>query len=349
MNKFEKDLKKLNKINRQKYMQVYNYLGSKMFSTCQIPNVGDLADIVVKQDEDAIKKVTNITDFTGNYDEIKESLDRVSDDYSEEDSNKFMKKVIASNITDITVSGFFYKKLMASCDDMIINHKKSDCGSIGEEYKVKDITEDIYNYKVKFLYITEIDTYTETYEEFKEKVKDLDIIHIRNFLTCECSENHRTFCKKCAGIYKHSHTLTFIPKYIGAFSTLQITEHATQDSLDSMNNGTSESLNVLLEQNMSKEKFENYEDIKKRINQIIDEIGNIGVQARYYQIALLSRFLKKGNKWKCVSLVSRFNYRDDSLGILIYQPTYKHFKSLLSKKETYATSLKSRIMFDAYE
>lgn len=342
---YKTDFDKLNKLSRDKYYEVYQSLGEKMFSECIIPTVYDFATI--DENEKSKEKIENISSFTGNTNDIIKSIHRRNSNYTEEESNKFMQSVIASNVTDITVSGYFYKKLISSCDNMKIDFE--DCGSEGEEFKLP-IDEDTYNYKVKFHYINELDNYTSTYKEFKKYTKEFDSIHVRNFLTCNSDPKHRRFCKKCAGIYMRSFNDTFIPKDIGIYSTLMITEHATQASLDSMNKGVSEKVNFILETKLDKKGFPDYEAVKKKITEIIDYIGNIGVMSRYYEIALLSRFYRNTDgSFTPYSLQTSFLQQGDKLGAFIYRPTEKNFDKLLSSKHINATSMKSKIMMDIYD
>ena len=354
MNNFVKDFDALSEVSREKYIDTYHKLGELMFEECDVPTVGDFVDIIKKTSnyEKSKNKLTQITSFTGNTSDIEKSLAKTSSLYSAEESQEFMKKVIASNIDDISNSGFFYKKLMASTDNMRISTKIKDCGSEGEPYLVEDITKDIYEYKIKTHFIQELDKYIEDYDEFVElcKSRNLTTVHVRTFLTCTVSKNHKTFCPKCAGLFRRNDQHTFIPKYIGLYSTLMITEHATQASLDSMNKGRSKSVNAIIEEKFENDKFESYDKVKETIEEIIDDIGNVGVLSKYYEIALLSRFYKGANDTYTVSpLISSIMKQKDELGTFIYRPTIDNFHKLLSKDEISASSLKSRIMFDIYE
>ena len=182
---YNTDFAKLQNLNRDQYIQVYNALGDKMFSECIIPTVADFANI---EEEESYKKLTDITKFTGNTEDILNSINRREANYTEEESIKFMKSVISANITDITESGYFYKKLISSCDNMKIT--ETDCKSGGEKVELP-VDEDTYNYKLKFRYIKELEDYTESYSEFKKLTKDLTKIHVRTFLTCKTDINHR--------------------------------------------------------------------------------------------------------------------------------------------------------------
>lgn len=349
---YKKDLAKMSKIDRKRYIEIYHKLGSQMFTECYCPNVGDFANAFGKKNgksAESMEKIEHITKFTGNGNDIVNSARRTQANYSEAESSKFMNSVIAANVTSITESGFFYKKLVASCDNMRIDLDYDDCKSTGVEMTLP-IDEETYNFKVRNHFINELDDYTESYDDFVSKTKDMTEVHIRNFLTCKHSKNHRTFCKRCAGLYRREHNSSFTPKYIGVYSTLMITEHATQASLDSMNKGASEKLNVLLEQPISEKDTQTYDDVKKLITDIIDQIGDIGVESRFYEIALLSRmYLKKNGTYKPAAMVTSFLNQNDEFGSFIYRPSKQTFAKMLSADKIEAKSLKTSIAFDNYD
>lgn len=338
------DYEKLNRVSRDTYIKIYNKLGKKMFSECDIPTVFDFANIGEKESMD---KIEHISQFTGNTKDIINSIKRREANYTEEESSKFMNSVIASNVTDITESGYFYKKLISSCDNMKII--KFDCGSEGYELQLP-IDEDTYEYKVRFHTITEFGCSIDSYKRFCRLTKDKTSIHVRNFLNCKADPTHRCFCEKCAGTYKKSDEETFMPYNIGVYATLMVTEHATQASLDSMNKGVSEKINKILETRLEPKDFTDYESVKTRIEQIIDHIGNIGVMSRFYEIALLSRFYyQKDGTYKPISLQTSFLQQGDKLGNFIYRPTKTNFLKLIGSKSIKADSLKSKIMMDIYD
>jgi len=342
---YKKDVEKLNTLNRDKYFEVYQELGKKVFAECVVPTIYDFATADSKKSKE---KIMRISQYTGNTDDIFDSIQKRDALYTEEDSEKFMNSVIASNVTDITQSGYFYKKLISSCDDMDIT--QNDCKSKGEEFSLP-IDESTYNYKIKFRHISELKSHTESYSEFIEKTQGLDVIHLRTFLTCKTDPKHRKFCKKCAGIYKRSHEDTFVPKNIGVYSTLMITEHATQGALDSMNKGLSERVNTILETKLEKKGYPDYSAVKQKVEEIIDKIGDVGVQSRYYEIALLSRFYLNGDgkSFTPSAMATSFLKQGDKLGNFIYRPTENNFIKLLSSKRVEATSKKSKLMTDSYE
>ena len=321
-------------MTRKEYVEKYHALGDAMFEHCIVPTVADFANAFVNNDEEAMKKITTITSFTKNTDDIKKSVDKRNSNYSEEESKKFMQSVIAANVTDITESGYFYKKLISSCDDITI--EIDDCGSEGEEFKLP-IDENTFKFKVRNHWVMELNKYVEDYKDIPKK----GTIHVRNFLTCNHGIRH--FCKKCAGLYRRSYDTEFTPKNIGIYSTLMITEHATQASLDSMNKGTAKKVNVTLEQSISD--VSDIIEAKKRIKEIIDAIGwNVGVESRFYEVALLSRW----RDGKFSALQTSFLKQPDVLGAFIYKPNTLTFNKLLLSDSFEANSMKTKIAFDRY-
>ncbi|MEE3344610.1 MAG: hypothetical protein VZS44_10990, partial [Bacilli bacterium] len=212
-----------------------------------------------------------------------------------------------------------------------------DCGSTGIEIELP-IDEDTFNYRVRNHWVMELDKYVERYKDIPKK----GTIHIRTFLSCKHGTRH--FCKKCAGLFRRSYNTEFTPKHIGLYATLMITEHATQASLDSMNKGTSEKVNVMLEQPITN-KIKKLSDAKAKIEEIITEIGNVGVESRFYEVALLSRW--RDNNFK--SLMYSFHYQEDKLGTFIYSPSQKTFVDMVRTKKFNASSTKSKIAFDKYD
>lgn len=320
-------------LTREEYVKKYHKLGEAMFEHCVVPTVNDFASAFIDNDKKALEKIEKITSFTKNTDDIKKSVARRNNNYSEQESKKFMQSVIAANVTDITESGYFYKKLISSCDDMTI--EIDDCGSEGTEMKLP-IDEDTFNYKVRNHWVMELGKYVEDYKDIPKRGK----IHVRTFLSCNHGIRH--FCKKCAGMYRRSYDTEFTPKNIGIYSTLMITEHATQASLDSMNKGTAEKVNVTLEQ-----KIPDVKDIltaKEKIQEIIDNIGNVGVESRFYEIALLSRW----RDGQFSALQTSFLRQPDLLGAFIYKPSTTTFTKLLLADTFEANSMKTRIAFDRY-
>lgn len=323
----------MERLSREEYIEKYHRLGEAMFMNCVTPTVADFANAFIDKDEKALKKIETITSYTGNGADIKKSVERRNGNYSDAESKKYMKSVIAANVTDITESGYFYKKLISSCDDMTI--EIDDCGSEGEEMTLP-IDEDTFDYKVRNRWVMELNKYVEDYED----IPKTGTIHVRTFLTCKHGIRH--FCKKCAGLFRRSFDTEFTPDNIGIYSTLMITEHATQASLDSMNNGTAEKVNVTLEQHL--DGITDIEEAKMKIRDIINVIGNVGVESRFYEVALLSRW----RDGKFSTLQTSFLKQPDVLGAFIYKSNNTTFNKLLLANEFEANSMKSKIAFDKY-
>lgn len=343
---FGSDLEEMENIPRENYMKIYKILGENMWENCEIPTVGDLVDLFNNSSNETLDDMTS---FFENEDKLKDLLFKEDAIYSEEESNTFMKKVIASNATDISDAGWFYKKLISSCDD--IRTKKEACSSSGVLYNVLDINESIYNYKIKFSFVEQIQDYAKyDYKTFMKDLKDRGVasINVRTPITCELT-SERDVCVKCAGVIKMSYENYFTPKNFGAYSTLMITEHATQASLDSMNKGTSENINTMLDKKIESKNI-TIEEMRALIDQIVEEIGDVGVQSRFYEVALRSRFYEtKPGLYSASSLQYSFGHQSDPLGCFIYSPTDRNFIKMINSGEFESSSLKSQIMFDIYD
>lgn len=346
---YEEICEKLEKLPRDKYFEVYKFLGSKMFSNCYIPNVADFANAYGEHNDksdEAMNRIKQVTNFTGKQDDIDKSLTRKDDLYTEEESRKFMNDVISANITSIKDSGYLYKKATSSTDSMTITDTE-DCGSVGVEY-VLPIDEITFLYKVRNHFIPELNEYIEDYKDFLDKTVNMSIIHVRTYLTCEEDvENHQHFCKKCAGLYRRSHDTSFVPKNIGLFSCLMVCEKATQASLDSMNKGAKAPFNLILEKKLPK--CSTYEDTITQINKVIDEIGwDEEIESRHYEIILLSRLRKSPRKWYFRPLETSMTDYSDLFGVWIYRPNKNTLENLLDAEEFETTSMKSKIALGKY-
>ena len=73
-------------------------------------------------------------------------------------------------------------------------------------------------------------------------------------------------------------------------------------------------------------------------------IGNVGVESRFYEIALLSRW----RDGKFCALQTSFLKQDDLLGAFIYKPNKTTFTKLLNGGTFEANSTKTKIAFDKY-
>ena len=332
--------------NRKKYFKHYQDIGSKMFTECVTPTVGDFVKAYVDNDKKANAMFDEFKQFTGT--DLSSSVRRRLCNYSEEDSNTFMEQVIAANVTDITESGYFYKKLASSTDGMTIDI--DDCGSKGEEIELTDEVvgatdeefEIFFKYRLFEHWITELDKYVTEFKDVK-KLRGKKI-HVRSFLSCK--RGTRCFCKKCAGLFRRSYQSEFTPKNIGIYATYMITEHATQASLDSMNKGCGEKINKILEvmDDDMKKKIKNIDDAKQKIREIIDYIGWVGVESRFYEIALLSRW--RGNSF--VSMKSSIHKQSDYFGSFIFSPNKSTLIKLVNAGTFEADSLKTKIAFDEF-
>lgn len=326
---------------RQQYVKEYREIGKQMFKQCEIPTVYDFALAFHENNNEALNKIKGITDFTDNYDDIEQSCKRRSQDYTESASRKFIDSVIAANVTAIKDSGMLYKYAMASCDDLKITEE--DCNALGEILPLP-ISEEEYAFKVRHHFIMELNDYTEDYSDFIEKTKVMSEVRIRTF--SDCQVGNRCYCKKCAGLFRRNKEETFVPKNIGLYATLMVTERATQASLDSMNDGEKESVNRILEEKIEDVNI-NYQEATDIVRSMIDRIGaDSGVESRFYEIVLLSRYHEH---LECFApLTTSFLRGRDIFGQFIYRPK-QMLKALINCGSTPLTSTKSKIALEIYE
>ena len=325
-------------LSREDYIEEYRKLGDRMFSECYIPNSFDLLD----KDNSSLAEIAA---YTGNLEDIQKSIDREDSLYTEEESHKFMDSVLASNIVDIVESGMFYKALMSATDDMQIISE--DCDDSGEEFTLP-ISEEDFNYYIRNHFVNELDKYVTSYDNFVENTKNLKKIHVRTILSCKAHKGHRCFCSKCLGLINRGDDNYYSPESIGLFSTLMVTESATQSSLDSMNKGITEKVTDMLNQRMLKGSCTE-EEVIEFIKSILKQIGYINIQSRYLQIALFSRFyLTNSGKFKISSIASSINQREDILAKFIYRPNTRTLRNLVLADEFESNSVKTKIMLDNY-
>ena len=284
-----------------------------------------------------------------NKEEFLKMANRTHQKYEEEESSEFIKKVMSANSDEISKAGYFYKLLMASADDFRII--EDDCGSNGTEFDINELNEDNYNYYVKSMFVTELgENSNMDFDQFKEKIEKDEVlsekiknnkIHVLNPASCKCREKHG-ICRKCAGE---------IPsgiENIGTFTALCVTEHVTQNCLSSMNKGVKQNINDLLLIKYDREEY-NWNSIDKWISEVVDKLENDEVQARYYQIALLSRVRYDGDEPFVASMKSSINYSGNIFGQYIFTPNMRNFEKIIREKEFEDDSIKLQIAINNYE
>lgn len=376
---FEEDWEALDSLPREKYIEIYKILCDNVWSQCEMPTASDFVDYVNGKDNKIIDKAIE----TFGDEKINKSIDKSNKKYSNEESSTFMNKVISANTTDISDAGYFYKKLMASSDDIRII--EDDCGSHGVSFNINALTKEVYDFKIRFSFVEELHEYAKwNYDDFmlilKTRIENEEIvlteddsdepcIHVRTPLSCKHA-NGRKLCKKCSGIIKRNYNEYFTPTNIGVYSTLMITEHATQASLDSMNKGVEENINKILERNfvtlmendgksdeeiakvktISNKKY-TWNEIKNGIRYVIDRIGDQGVQARYYEVALISRVFRSSkinDQYIVTSMQSSISRQKDPLATFIFSRTFNNFIKFLNAGKFESNSIKTKIMMDEY-
>lgn len=344
----KKGLKKYEKLSRDEYFKKNQELSENLWET-SIPTVTDIADFVENKENENTNK---IFEFFENKEEFTKMTQKTDDIYDQETSSAFIRKVMASNNADIAKAGYFYKLLMASADDLILS--EDSCNSKGITINVKDITPQLYNYRIKFMFVEELDTFVEflDVEDFINclKEKNIETITVRHPLDCELLQSwenckgQRCICPKCAGL------LPPRTKNVGTFTTLMVTESATQDALSSMNKGRKENINDLLMKGY--QGSYTLESIKEWIKDIVDCLDiseNPNVASRFYEIALMSRIRFDKDGPFVSSLKGSINHSGNLFGSYIFTPNNKNFEKIVKERHFIDNSLKLKIATNNFD
>lgn len=336
MSKISEGLKKYESLKRGEYFEKNQELGEMIWEKEKIPTVADIADFMNGNENN--ENMNAIFEFLDNKDGFIKMANRTTHSYSQDESTEHVRNVMASNNQEISHAGYFYKLVMAAADDLIIGDIK--CNSEGVKYDVSTINEDIYDYRIRFMWVNEFKMYMRmSYNEFLQKVTDAELssIHVRTPMTCNCHPmSEKRICKRCAGALPQN------TNNIGNFSALMVTENATQSALSSMNKGCKENMNDILSLGYSGDYT--WEDIKRWANEITDMLQNKNVSARFYEIILISRVRKdlKGNPFVS-TLKGSINHSGNLFGAYIFTPSKKNFEKMVRAGEFEDNSLKAQI------
>ena len=341
-------LKKFESLPRDQYFEENQRLAEDVWDHEKLPTVGDIADFMQGKEND---NMMAIFDFFENEESFMKMANRQGAEYTEDESREFIQSVMSSNNTDISKAGYFYKLLMASADDFIIVDQ--DCESDGVEWKLDDITEDNLQFRIRYQWVNEFKQYFRgDIAALKEKCKELgiDTIHVRTPLTCNCFPRSkgesdgklcRGICKKCAGL------LPAGTVNVGAFTTLMVTEHATQGALNSMNKGVKKDVNDMLTQSYHGEFTWN--GISEWIESIRDDLSGDKVFGRFYEIALMSRIRFDEEGPYVSSFISSIARSGNLFGAYIFTPDRRNFENMLKEGSFDDQSLKLQIAMNIYE
>lgn len=332
---FDEDKKALNKISREDYDEIFGILKDNVWDYGGGLTLADIRDGINN-------KVINNTlaKELESEEDIVNLLNKKDKDYSSDESDVFIQKVKASNVTEISESGYFYKKLASCMDNVNIN--KEDCESEGECWdsekfinidslsdEEKETLESDFEFNIKDMNINEFNTSFSDFKEFIEalKSKNIDHFHVRTPITCKLAKD-RCFCRKCCGkLSSGGRELEY--KNIGILATLAITENVTQSCLSSMNNGIEENANKILEQPFEL-KSGSFEDFVNIISSLCEKMKSVGVQRRWYEIALLGRIYKEGeNIYKSCTFVTSSKCTNDPMGAFLFSPGKENLRKLL--------------------
>ncbi len=337
MSYIDDQLKRFENLGRADYVQTNQDLGEDLWERERVPTVADIAQFMSGEQNE---KMDAIFRFLENKDDFMKMATRTQHLYGQDESSAYIAKVMSANNDDISQAGYFYFLLMASADDFLV--QENDCKSQGVLWKKEDITEEAYNYRIRFMYINEAKLYMRYgYERFRSWMdeKGYDEIHVRTPLTCACAKNHGV-CKRCAGALPNT-------KNAGLFTTLMVTESATQGALSSMNKGKKENINKIIQRGYGG--GPSWEEISAWVSDMVEELKNPNVAARFYEIAFLSRVRKVKDHFVVAGLKGSINYSDNLFGQYIFQRTNKAFKRMIDAGSFEDGSLKLQIAVNDFE
>ena len=275
-------------VDRAKYIKQYNDMAEDVIFDEKLPFATDIMDFAV--DGKTSDRLKRVFDFFGDEEEIKEFTSRENVQFTEEDSDKFLSSVISANVTDISQSGSIYKKLMATGDTFRI--KGSDCHSSGVKIELP-VSEEEFVYRIKDSYITIEEGDTDylmffDYDEFCKETERLNAkaIWVRTPMNCKNHTKHGC-CQICAG------NLPDGVQNIGAFSTLMITEVATQNALSSMNKGRKENVNTLLTSRLLKHSMSGW---KRFSTSLVVVLSSVGTMRLLFLVGFMLKSLMMGKR-----------------------------------------------------
>lgn len=333
---------------REEYFQKNQELSEGTWFYEDLPTVGDIAGFLQGEEN---PRMQAIFDFFENKNGFVEMANRQGAAYTEEESKAFIQSVMSSNNTDISKAGYFYKLLMASADDFTI--VATDCGNPGVEWVVHDIEQGDWQYRIRYQWVNELKDYADgSLDEFKALCSELHLqkVHVRTPLGCTCfphdlessnSMKARGICSKCAG------KLPDGVQNLGAFTTLMVTEHATQSALSSMNKGVKKDINDALKQGYPGP--QQWEGIAQWIREVCEDLKGDKVFARFYEIALMSRVRYDWKGPFVTAMMSSINHSGNLFGSYIFAPKEKSFEKIVQTGSFEDNSLKLQIAMNQYK
>lgn len=338
----KKGLRKYSNLNREEYFKKNDELSKDLWPKQDLPTVADIASYMKYGENDNMQKVF---DFFDNKEDFDNMINKNQRKYQEDESNGFIRKVMASNNKDIAEAGYFYKLLMSSTDDFVLSDEI--CNSNGHKIKLDDeFDESKFNFYVKSMYVNEIGDYVRGYyDEFFDKysqLKGLKEITVRSPMYCEFAKDHKV-CSICEGIIPND------VHNIGTFTTLGVTEFATQGALSSMNKGLSLNINEIVQ--TSGKGITEWDDALSWIQDNLDNLSGGNVQSRFYEVAYLSRIRKdldNDGKIFISALKSSINHSGNLFGAYIFSSSVNNLTRMLEVGEFEDNSTKLKIAVNGY-
>lgn len=358
---FEEDIKLVKKLPREKLEELYHMLLQYEWNTLSGVSLKDLVTSCLN------KKIDNIEiEKMGVEDDVVELANIRESNYNDEDSEKFMRKVLASNVTEIADSGYFYKKLNAALDDFVMADADT-CGSTGETYPLYKpretnnilnynqdgfISEEFFNYYLKNSYVRFDDENDEVafddYDAFVSSARDHKKVTVFDPLNCEYAPK-RCLCRRCVGILNNGGRLMGT-KNIGVLTSFCITEPVTQASLSSMNKGITKSPNKVLEESLPIiDKRFTWEEAQEAIRNVINSMftSDFISHSKFYQISIMGKiFQAEDGKYFQTSFKNCSKYTKDKFSSFLFNSSINNMKGLVSHTGSRKLEgIKSKLLF----
>ena len=360
---FEEDLKiAKNSLPRDKMEALYQMLIAMEWESI---NGVNLKDLVTGYENKGIDNKE--VDIMGAADDIIELVNIREPKYSDDDSEKFMRKVLASNVTEISDSGYFYKKLNAALDDFVLSDEER-CNSEGETYsltKTKDnnnilnydsdnyLSEKFFDYYLKNCYVVFDDSKDEVtfveYKDFRKASEGHKTVTVFNPLNCEFAPK-RCICPRCMGVLNNGGR-KMGTKNIGVLTSFCITEPVTQASLSSMNNGISKSPNKILESRIpvANKRF-TWDEAKDAIRDVVNTMftDEFVSHSKFYQISIMGKIFEDGNgKFFQTAFKNASMFTKDKFSSFLFNSSISNMRSLIKSSEEgrKLEGIKSKLLF----
>lgn len=327
---------------RSEQIEMFHKLSDSLWMNEDVPTAADLINF----DDSTKTRIEELTD-ADTAETISKQLQTKITQYSNDHSVKFITKVMSANSTDIAEAGVFYKNLMASSDDLLITDATDVTPTKMRVEEVIANGEGWYNFNVKGC-TTSIagiapTPITMSFEEFSQLNPDIEIAVYSPINDIHRLLTERKLSKICCGNIPNN------IKRIGLYSTLMITERATQSALSNMNKDKLNKENFILDHSCNGEYTE--KEIVTWVKEITDMLSNSPVSRRFYEIALLSRVRPHEthpDRFIIKTMQTSINHSGNLFGFFLFKHNESTLKKMINAKRFNDNSFKAGVAMDVY-